>query len=97
MGKRSRRRQFEKRQREVHDRLVGSFAAWLPTDTLPRPGYYVRTDDRESWRYLDGETEQTQECRTAELTDDTLFALGVYAEGDSGGEVEVRPLLVVLP
>jgi hypothetical protein len=46
---------------------------------------------------LQGETEKTQERRADEITDETIFTLGVLAEGNGEGGVEVIPQLVVVP
>lgn len=94
MGRRRLRKTIDKGGRE----LAQSFADYLSRthqDRLPRPGFYV--PDGDAWRYLQGETEETQDRRAAEITDETIFSLGVLAEGSGPGTVEVRPQLVVIP
>jgi hypothetical protein len=94
LGRRRLRKTIEKGGRE----LAQSFADYLSAthqDRLPRPGFYV--PEGNTWRYLQGETEETQDQRAAEITDETVFSLGVLAEGSGAGEVEVTPQLLVLP
>lgn len=100
MGTRKRRREFRKREQEVYWALVGSFTEWLSTDTLPRPGYNV-PDVEDMWRYLDGETEASQEQRIQNLTDTDRMVLGLYVEGigrnEDGNPEATAPLIVVVP
>ncbi len=94
MWSRRYKRKVDKGMREVAE----SFSKYLTVthqDRLPRPGFYVMSND--GFQYLEGETEERQERRCDEITEDTVFGLGVYAEAIGPEDVEVSPRLIVVP